>query len=161
LQGKTRGFVLGPYTLMDILGTGSLGTVYKAHAKTDNGWYAVKSVPRRSMWNVRLARRKIKAFESCQHPAVVPFVDIRTSGGPHSRAWPLAEGEPLDKLVARQGKPPAGLVARLALQTAEGLDVCHRQGLIHGLIKPSNLLVGADEQVHILDFGIGCLLAEA
>jgi serine/threonine-protein kinase len=161
LQGKTRGFVLGPYTLMDVLGTGSLGTVYKAHAKTDNGWYAVKSVPRRSMWNVRLARRKIKAFEGCQHPAVVPFVDIGTSGGTHYLAWPLAEGESLDKVVARQGKLPAPVVARFALQTAEGLDLCHRQGLIHGLLKPSNLLVGADEQIRILDFGIGCLLAEA
>src|SRR5205807_9335822 len=43
---------------------------------------------------------------------------------------------------------------------AEGLDVCHRQGLIHGLLKPSNIMVGADDQVFILDFGIGCLLAE-
>src|SRR5205807_2195650 len=43
---------------------------------------------------------------------------------------------------------------------AEGLDVCHRQGLIHGLLKPSNIMVGADDQVFILDFGIGTLLAE-
>jgi serine/threonine protein kinase len=46
------------------------------------------------------------------------------------------------------------------LQVAEGLDVCHQQGLIHGLLKPSNLMAGAGGQVFILDFGIGCLLAE-
>src|SRR5262245_49227675 len=51
LQGKTQGFVLGPYTLMDTLGTGSMGTVYKALNKNDNQWYAVKVLPRRSMWN--------------------------------------------------------------------------------------------------------------
>src|SRR4029077_18269508 len=53
-----------------------------------------------------------------------------------------------------------GLAAKYALQVAEGLDVCHQQGLIHGLMKPSNLLVGDDGQMKILDFGIGCLLAE-
>src|SRR3990170_1346225 len=49
LAGKTQGFVLGQFTLMDSLGTGSMGTVYKAKSKTDNNWYAVKVIPRRSM----------------------------------------------------------------------------------------------------------------
>ena len=93
LQGKTQGFVLGPFTLMDALGTGSMGTVYKAQSKTDNGWYAVKVLPRRSMWNVRIARRKVRLFEQCQHQAVVPFVDVGTAGGMHYLAWPLVEGE--------------------------------------------------------------------
>src|SRR5262249_50184569 len=53
LQCKTQGFVLGPFTLKDALGTGSMGTVYKAQSKNDNNWYAVKVLPRRSMWNVR------------------------------------------------------------------------------------------------------------
>src|SRR5262249_10866363 len=47
LQGKTQGFVLGPFTLMDSLGSGSMGTVYKSHNKNDNQWYAVKVLPRR------------------------------------------------------------------------------------------------------------------
>src|SRR5262249_39643889 len=47
-----------------------------------------------------------------------------------------------------------------AIQTAEGLDACHQQGLFHGLLKPSNIMIGTDQQVHILDFGIGALLAE-
>ena len=99
LQGKTQGFVLGPFVLMDALGAGSMGTVYKAQSKTDNSWFAVKVLPRRSMWNVRLARRKVRAFEACRHPAVVPFVDVGTSGGMHYLAWPLVEGESLDKFV--------------------------------------------------------------
>src|SRR5271165_5956527 len=93
LQGKTQGFVLGPFTLMDSLGAGSMGTVYKALSKTDNKWYAVKVLP----------RRKVRVFEQCQHPAVVPFVDVGTSGGMHYLAWQLVEGESLDKLVLRQG----------------------------------------------------------
>jgi serine/threonine-protein kinase len=161
LQGKTQGFVLGPFVLMDALGAGSMGTVYKAQSKTDSTWFAVKVLPRRSMWNVRLARRKVRAFELCRHPAVVPFVDVGTSGGMHYLAWPFVEGETLDKFVAGKGRLPIGMAAHFALQIAEGLDVCHRQDLIHGLLKPSNLMVAPEQdQVHILDFGVGCLLAE-
>ena len=160
LQGKTQGFVLGPYTLMDALGAGSMGTVYKAQSKTDNRWYAVKVLPRRSMWNVRIARRKVRSFEQCQHPAVVPFVDVGTSGGMHYLAWPLVEGETLDKIVARDGKLSPEVAARYACQAAEGLELCHQQALFHGLLKPSNLMIGPENQVRILDFGIGCLLAE-
>src|SRR5262249_26168590 len=83
LQGKTHGFVLRPFPLMDPLGTGSMGPVYKALSKTDNHWSAVKVLPRRSMWNVRIARRKVREFEQCAHPTIVPFVDVGTSGGMH------------------------------------------------------------------------------
>jgi hypothetical protein len=160
LQGKTQGFVLGPFTLMDALGSGSMGTVYKAQSKTDNAWYAVKVLPRRSMWNVRIARRKVRAFEQCQHRSVVPFVDVGTSGGMHYLAWPLVEGETLEKVVSREGRLPSEQAAAYILQVGEGLHLCHKEGLFHGLLKPSNLLIGPDGLVRILDFGIGCLLAE-
>ncbi len=160
LQGKTQGFVLGPFTLMDALGSGSMGTVYKAHNKTDNQWYAVKVLPRRSMWNVRIARRKVRSFEQCKHPAVVPFVDVGTAGGMHYLAWPYVEGETLDKVVQRQAKLSAGDAGSFGMQIAEGLEICHQQGLFHGLLKPSNIMIGPERQVYILDFGIGCLLAE-
>jgi serine/threonine-protein kinase len=160
LQGKTQGFVLGPFTLMDALGTGSMGTVYKARSKNDNCWYAVKVLPRRSMWNVRIARRKVRAFEQIHHPGVVPFVDVGTAGGMHYLAWPMVEGTCLDKIVEQEGKLPAERAVLLAMQTAEALEQAHHHGLFHGLIKPSNLMLGPDGQVKILDFGIGCLLAE-
>src|SRR5713226_8057755 len=119
LQGKTQGLVLGPYTLIDALGSGSMGTVYKALSKTDNKWYAVKVLPRRSMWNVRIARRKVRLFEQCQHTSVVPFVDVGTAGGMHYLAWPLVEGRTLHDLVERQGKLSPELAALFALQVAE------------------------------------------
>jgi serine/threonine-protein kinase len=161
LQGKTQGFVLGPFTLMDALGQGSMGTVYKALSKTDHKWYAVKVLPRRSMWNVRLARRKVRQFEQCKHPAVVPFVDVGTAGGMHYLAWPMVEGETLEHIVRQQGKLSIPQAVAYAVQAAEGLEVCHMQNLFHGLLKPSNLMVGSDGQMRILDLGIGCLLAES
>jgi serine/threonine-protein kinase len=160
LQGKTQGFVLGPFTLQDAIGSGSMGTVYKAQSKTDNQWYAVKVLPRRSMWNVRIARRKVRLFEQCKHPAVVPFVDVGTAGSMHYLAWPLVEGETLDKVVERSGKLEPNLAARFILQAAQGLQACHAVNLFHGTLKPSNLMVGTDGNVRVLDFGIGSLLAE-
>src|SRR5215208_6502482 len=149
LQGKTQGFVLGPFTLMDALGAGSMGTVYKAHSKTDNNWYAVKVLPRRSMWNVRIARRKVRLFEQCQHPGVVPFIDVGTAGGMHYLAWPLVEGKTLDKIVVERGKLTVEQTAAWAIQTAEGLGAAYQAGLFHGLLKPSNLMIAPDGQVKI------------
>ena len=120
LQGKTQGFVLGPFTLMDAIGTGSMGTVYKAQSKTDRQWYAVKVLPRRSMWNVRIARRKVRSFEQCRHPSVVPFVDVGTAGGMHYLAWPLVEGESLDKIVQDKGKLAPDLAAYALCRSPRG-----------------------------------------
>src|SRR5262249_1627206 len=78
----------------------------------------------------------------------------------HYLAWPLVEGISLDKIVEKEGKLSPDTVARYALETAEGLDQAHNADLFHGLLKPSNLMITPEDQVRILDFGIGCLLSE-
>jgi len=160
LQGKTQGLVLGPYVLMDAIGSGSMGQVYKATSKTDNQSYAVKVLPRRSMWNVRLARRQVRSFAQFTHPSVVPFVDVGTSGGQHYLVWPLVEGESLEARVEREKRLAPEVAASIMNQVAHGLAVAHQNGLFHGLLKPSNILLGSDGLARILDFGIGSLLAE-
>ncbi|MBN9122491.1 MAG: protein kinase [Planctomycetes bacterium] len=160
LNGKSQGLVLGPYVLLDAIGQGSMGQVYKATSKNDNNLYAVKVLPRRSMWNVRLARRQVRSFGNFAHPAVVPFVDVGTAGGLHYLAWPLVEGQTLEGLVQQQGKLPPAQAALYAVHVAQGLTAAHQNNLFHGLIKPSNVMIGADNQARILDFGIGSLLVE-
>jgi serine/threonine protein kinase len=160
LNGKTQGLVLGPYVLLDAIGSGSMGQVYKATSKNDNNLYAVKVLPRRSMWNVRLARRQVRSFSSFNHPAVIPFVDVGTAGGLHYLVWPLVEGTTLEGLVQQMGKLPTNLAALYGVQIAQGLTVSHQNNLFHGLIKPSNVMIGSDNQARILDFGIGSLLVE-
>ena len=112
------------------------------------------------MWNVRLARRQVRSFGSFSHPAVVPFVDVGTAGGLHYLAWPLVEGTTLEAVVQQQGKLPPDLAALYAVQIAQGLTVAHQNNLFHGLVKPSNVMIGTDSQARILDFGIGSLLVE-
>lgn len=160
LNGKTQGLVLGPYVLLDAIGSGSMGQVYKASSKNDNLFYAVKVLPRRNMWNVRLARRQVRSFGQFTHTAVVPFVDVGTAGGLHYLVWPLAEGVSLEAIIQQQGKLPANQASLYAVQIAQGLTIAHQNNLFHGLLKPSNVLIGPDNQARILDFGIGSLLVE-
>ncbi|HEY1190905.1 MAG TPA: protein kinase [Gemmata sp.] len=160
LNGKSQGLVLGPYVLLDAIGSGSMGQVYKASSKNDNNFFAVKVLPRRSMWNVRLARRQVRSFATFSHPAVVPFVDVGTAGGLHYLAWPLVEGATLESVIQHQGKLDPNVAALYAVQVAQGLTIAHQNNLFHGLVKPSNIMIGTDNQARILDFGIGSLLVE-
>ncbi|OWK36238.1 serine/threonine protein kinase [Fimbriiglobus ruber] len=160
LNGKTQGLVLGPYVLLDAIGQGSMGQVYKASSKNDNNQYAIKVLPRRSMWNVRLARRQVRSFGQITHPSVVPFVDVGTAGGLHYLVWPLAEGQTLETMVQQNGRLHPQQAALIGVQVAQGLALCHQNNIFHGLVKPSNVMVGGDGQARILDFGIGSLLVE-
>jgi len=160
LNSKSAGLVLGPYILLDAIGTGSMGQVFKASSKNDNNHYAVKVLPRRSMWNVRLARRQVRSFSQFNHPAVVPFVDVGTAGGLHFLAWPLVEGQTLEYTVTQHGRLPSGQSAQIGVQIAQGMHAAHSNSIFHGLVKPSNIMLGSDNQARILDFGIGSLLVE-
>ena len=112
------------------------------------------------MWNVRLARRQVRAFSQFSNPAVVPFVDVGTSGGQHYLVWPLVEGETLEAKVEREGKLTPDVAATILSQVAQGLAAAHAHEIFHGLVKPSNIQLGSDGQARILDFGIGSLLDE-
>src|SRR5439155_13417553 len=104
-------------------------------SKNDQKIYAVKVLPRRSMWNVRLARRQVRAFGQFSHPTVVPFVDVGTAGGLHYLVWNFVEGETLESMVLRLGKLAPGTASQIGLQIATGLNLAHSNGLFHGQLK--------------------------
>jgi serine/threonine-protein kinase len=160
LRDKSPDLVVGPYVLIDVMGTGSMGTVYKSQCKSNNRFYAVKVLPRRDIWNISRVRQLAHDFERIRHPGVIPFADVGTARGLHYLAWPLVEGESLDRLVERQGKVQPPLAALYALQAAEALEVCHQNGITHGLVKPSNLILGPDRRIRLLDLGVSLLLLE-
>jgi len=161
LEGEARKLVLGPYLLVDTLGNGSMGAVYLGLGRADRQRYAVKVLPLRSLWNVRLARKQVRAFaELAPHAGVLPFLDVGTAMGVHYLVWPFAEGQDLGRMVRDNGPLPFIEVARIGVQVAEILNHCQPRGLVHGLVKPSNVMLSSDNQVRLLDFGIGALLAE-
>ena len=67
----------------------------------------------RSLWNVRMARKQVRAFADLPvHPAIIPFTDVGTAAGKHYLVWPLVEGETLDKVVEKYGAIPSPEAAR-------------------------------------------------
>ena len=90
----------------------------------------------------------------------MPFVDVGTSGGLHYLVWPLIEGETLEVKVDREHKLSANQTAQIGQNLAAGLAAAHQNGIFHGLIKPSNIMISPEGQARILDFGIGSLLVE-
>jgi serine/threonine protein kinase len=161
LDGQGRGLVLGPYVLVDQLGVGSMGTVYKALGRADRKPYAVKVLPARGPWNVRQARKKLQQFPEEAHAGVVPWLDVGTSVGLHYLVWPFVEGETLEAVVARDGPLSPARAAVIGVQLAQILRWCERHNVWHGAIKPTNVILGPDGQTKLLDFGVGVLLAGA
>ena len=161
LSGKASSLLLGPYLLVEPVGSGSLGTVYRAvHTRTRQR-FAVKLLPLRSLWNVLQAKRQVATFAAMPPlAALVPFVDIDTAGGSHYLVWPFVEGETFESLVRRAGPLPPAHAVRFVAEALEGLAACHAAGIAHGLIKPSNLLLGTDRKARLLDLGIGAILSE-
>lgn len=161
LNGEASKLLIGPYVLVEPIGSGSLGTVFQATGRSDRKRYAVKLLPLRSLWNVHLAKKQVQVFATLPpHPSVVPFIDVDTAGGFHYMAWPFVLGQTLAAKVQADGPLPADPAVRLAAQIAEGLLLCHTHQVSHGLLKPSNILIGNDGQARMLDLGIGAILSE-
>lgn len=161
LEGESQRLCIGAYTIKDILGTGSLGAVYSAIGRGDKKPYALKILPKRNMWNTKLARKQVDTFEKIPLlEGLVPFVDVGTSHGLHYLAWPKVEGRSLEQIVREFGPLPPEEAARIAVSLAGMLDVCHEHKILHGMVKPSNVFIGEGGTVHLLDFGIGAILAE-
>ncbi len=161
LEGDAKKLVLGPYLLLESVGVGSMGVVYRARGRADGQDYALKVLPARAVWHIKIARRQVKAFSDLPpHPGVVPFLDIGTANGQNYLVWPFVKGETLQSRVERQGPLPPAEAARIGLQIASALRHTSSRGLFHGALKPANIALDAAGVVKVLDFGIGALLAE-
>ncbi len=161
LAGEGKRLVVGPYQILNILGRGSLGPAYRAMGRADRGSYVLKVLPLHNQWNIRLARRQTELMSELNlNERIVPFLDVGNSNDQHYLVWPLVEGKTLDKWVMEKGPMPPEEVALLGIQIAETLSICHNIGLVHGFIKPSNVMIGTDKNAKLLDWGVGAILSE-
>lgn len=161
IEGDAKKLVVGPYLLTDTLGTGGMGTVYRAMGRSDKRLYVVKLLSLRNQWNVRLARKQIEHFDNLPpHDGIVPFVDVGTANDRHYLVWPFVEGRPLETQVRETGPLSSEEVARLGVQLAFALEMCHAREIVHGFIKPTNVMLGYDGKARLVDFGIGAILAD-
>jgi serine/threonine protein kinase len=165
--GQVKGLVLGQYRILDELGEGGFGRVYKA-AHTLMGRVVALKVISPKLVQDRRARdwfkREVRAVTQLSHPNVVMAYDADEVEDVLFLAMEYVDGPSLDGLVRRRGPLAAGLACDMMRQAARALQYAHEKGVIHRDIKPANLLVGRPADglggrpvVKVVDFGLARL----
>jgi serine/threonine-protein kinase len=99
-------------------------------------------------------RREAQAAANLSHPNIVPVFDWGEDGGTYFIVMEFIDGQPLSQALRAYGPMPAVQVARIGAQVADALAYAHRHGVVHRDVKPGNVLLTADGQVKVTDFGI-------
>jgi WD40 repeat protein/serine/threonine protein kinase len=161
LEGR-RLFVLGPFRLVDLVGQGGMGAVYKARHDQTGEVYALKVLADELVdkpESVARFRREARAASMLNHPNVVRAHECGNEGPTHYLAMELVEGKDLNEWVTKFGRLPIAWACECVRQAAIGLQHAHEQGMVHRDIKPGNLLIVASDfatppVVKILDMGL-------
>ncbi len=156
-QGKGKSLVLGNYLLLEKIGEGGMGAVYKAEHRRMKRIVAVKMLPATMLNNPAAAarfQREVEAAAKLDHPNIVAAFDADNADGVHLLVMQYVAGADLSALVKRSGPLPVAQAVNCILQAARGLELAHRKGVVHRDIKPANLLLDSEGTVKILDMGL-------
>jgi len=155
---------LGTYELLEEVGRGGTGVVYRAKHTRLKNIVAVKVLPAEALMRPdTLARfdREMAAIGQLEHPHIVKATDAGEDEGRHFLVMEYVAGGNLANLVNRQGPLPVVDAIACILQAARGLSYSHSKSMIHRDVKPSNLLLGADGVVKVSDLGLARVLLDA
>ncbi len=150
--GKT----LGHYEILEPLGKGGMGEVYRAQDTTLKREVAIKLLPEdQAADQAHLARleREAHLLAALNHPNIATIHSLEEDAGERFLVLELVEGEGLDERLS-SGRLEVEASLEIALQIAEALEAAHAKGIIHRDLKPSNVMVSDKETVKVLDFGI-------
>jgi serine/threonine protein kinase len=154
------GTSLGSYEILELLGAGGMGEVYRARDTRLNRSVAIKVLPRDLMADPDRQRRflqEARAASALNHPAIVTVYDIAAVEGVDFLVMEYVRGRSLDALIA-SGELSSEDTVDLAIQIAGALAVAHAAGIVHRDIKPANIIVTPESQAKILDFGLAKLV---
>ena len=149
----------GRYQDPVILGAGGMGIVYRAVDPSLDRYVAIKVLTAREPKYIERFRREAQVLAKIMHPSIIQIYEIVGSDEGESDPYIVMEyfeGQPLDTLLM-SGPLPAALVINILRRAAEGLKKAHANNVIHRDIKPGNIMVAANGDVKILDFGIAKL----
>lgn len=159
LAGRSS-FYLGKYRLIELLGRGGMGSVFLAQHVTMNRRAALKIIARQvSQDPVSLNRflSDARAIAALDHPNILQAYSVDSEGQRYYLVMEYVEGVDLQRLVEEDGPLDCERATDYVRQAADGLDHAHRQNMIHGDIRPSNLLVNMQGVVKIIDLGLAWL----
>jgi len=157
LQGRGGELLLGSYVLLERLGEGGMGAVYKARNWKLGRVVALKVIRKERLASedaVRRFHREIRAAAALSHPNIVAAHDADEVHGTHFFAMECVEGSDLAKLIKQHGPLPLAQACDWVRQAAVGLQHAHERGMVHRDIKPHNLLLTKQGVVKILDMGL-------
>jgi diguanylate cyclase (GGDEF)-like protein len=161
-ESHAPGKVLGPYEVVAIIGSGGMGTVYRALDRRLYREVALKVLTATSLRDPDGWRRfgqEARALAALDHPSIVRVFDFgRTDDGEQHLALELLDGRTLRRRVD-VGPMPEGEAVLLALELVRGLVVAHDKGIVHRDLKPENLFLTTTGALKILDFGMAKLTA--
>jgi serine/threonine-protein kinase len=161
LSNKPQGMVVGRYVIMERIGSGSMGRVYKAHHQLMDRLVALKIIAPEIVTNTRVVsrfQREMRLVGRLDHPNVVRAFDADQQGDTLYIVMEYVSGQSLGQMFKAGGPLPAIDVLKYAGQAAEGLAHAHAQGIVHRDVKPSNLLLSDTGQLKVLDLGLGVLM---
>ncbi len=160
-EGRTK-FTLGPYRIVNAIGQGGMGHVFKAEHKLLGRIEAIKVLPKSKSTPEAVAafQREIRAQAQLDHPNLVRVTYADYAGDTYFFVTEYVPGTDLRKLVRRNGPLPYPIASTIVSQAAEGLHYAHRRGLVHRDVKPGNLLVTPDGRTKITDLGLAWFLME-
>src|SRR6058998_3485204 len=156
---------IGRYQVLDSIGYGAMGAVYKAFDPLIKRTLAIKTIrldiPRQSPQYRSFIDRfyhEARISGTLSHPNIVTLFDIGEESGLPYLAMEFVEGETISSIVERGERFPPEKVIALVSQIASAVDYAHSKGVIHRDIKPSNLILYEGERVKVTDFGIAKLV---
>ena len=153
----------GDYELLERIGHGGMGVVYKACQKSLNRMVALKLLPlgpHAPPESVKRFRAEAVSTAALQHPNIVAIHEVGFSEGQHFIAMDYVEGQPLSELIRGTPLPPRR-AASYVKTIAEAIHYAHERGILHRDLKPANVLIDASDQPRVTDFGLAKKLADS
>jgi eukaryotic-like serine/threonine-protein kinase len=153
---------LGPYEIVQAIGSGGMGEVYRARDSRLDRDVAVKVLPERFARDAEAKmrfEREAKAVAALTHPNILAIHDYGSDGGAAYSVTELLEGETLRRRII-EGPIPWRKAIEIGAAIADGLAAAHAKGIIHRDLKPENIFLTTDGRVKILDFGIAQLVRQ-
>jgi eukaryotic-like serine/threonine-protein kinase len=149
--------IAGRYELEELVGSGGMSSVFRAHDLQLDRRVAIKILHERYLDDpeyVERFRREARAVAQLSHPNIVTVIDRGVEEGRQYIVFEHVDGENLKELVVRNGRLPVRHAVELALAVADGLAFAHARGLVHRDVKPQNVLLSREGEVKVTDFGI-------